>query len=160
MSPRTDRYWAQFLDALPHDTERPRQYYEAFYFGTTKESARLLTPLVLNGVKTATGSLQWVYEAEGRLPPQVGDHSIVMNGDDEPVCIIRDTEIRIIAFNEVDEAFAWDGGEDDRTLESWRWIYRDYIRLECARIGREPTPQTPLACERFQIVHKEPLKLQ
>ena len=156
MSPKIDRYWAQFLDSLP-GTERPGQYYDAFSFGATKESAALIAPLVLNGIKTATGSLQWVYEAEGRMPPGVGDHSIVTDGNGEPVCIILDTEVRIIPFDEVDEAFAWDGGEEDRTLESWRQIYREYIDLECARIGREPTPKTPLVCERFRVIYKEPL---
>ncbi len=158
MAQKADRYWAQFLSSLPDGSERPRQYYEAFYFGSTKESARLITPLVLNGIKTATGSLQWVYEAEGRTPPKAGDYSIVTDGDHEPVCIIRDTEVRILPFDEVDEAFAWDGGEEDRTLESWRQIYSDYIRLECARIGRELTPKTPLVCERFKVEYKEPLE--
>ena len=118
----------------------------------------LITPLVFTGVKTATGSLQWVYEADGRMPPKAGDYSIVTDGNGEPVCIILDTEVRIIPFDEVDESFAWDGGEEDRTLESWRQIYREYISLECARIGREPTPQTPLVCERFRVVYKEPLE--
>jgi uncharacterized protein YhfF len=131
-----------------------------FSFGTSKESARLITPLVLSGVKTATGSLQWLYEAEGRTPPKIGDLSIVKDSHDEPVCIIQDTEVRIIPFDEVDETFAWDGGEEDRTLESWRQIYRDYIGLECARIGRKPTPKTPLVCERFRVVYKEPLKTE
>ena len=158
MSEETDLYWAQFLASLPEDSDRPRQYYEAFCFGTTKKSAKLITPLVLSGIKTATGSLQWVYEAQGRTPPKAGDYSIVTDGDGQPVCIILDTEIRIIPFDEVDEAFAWDGGEEDRTLKSWRKIYWDYIRLECARIDRKPARKTPLVRERFRVVYKEQLK--
>jgi uncharacterized protein YhfF len=158
MSQSTDRYWAQFLRSLPDNSERPPQYYDAFYFGTSRESAALILPLVLSGVKTATGSLEWVYEAEGRTPPKAGDHSIVTDGNGEPVCIIQDMEVRIVPFDEVDEAFAWDGGEEDRTLESWRKIYRDYIELECARIGREPMPKTPLVCERFRVVYKDRLQ--
>ena len=153
----TDRYWAQFLESLPAHA-RPAHYYEAFSFGTTKESARSIAALVLNGIKTATGSLQWVYEAEGRPPPRQGDHSIVTDGEGHPLCVIADMEVTIIPYDEVGNSFAWDGGEEDRSLESWRQIYWDYIVSECARIRREPTRKTPLICERFRVVYQEPLK--
>jgi len=152
------RYWTQFLESLPENAEQPVHYYDSFYFGSSKESAALITPLVLGGIKTATGSVQWVYEAEGRRPPMSGDYSIVTDGEGEPVCIIRDVEVEIIPYDEVSSAFAWEGGEEDRTLESWRRIYWDYIVSECARIKRQPTSKTPLVCERFCVVYNEPLK--
>jgi uncharacterized protein YhfF len=153
-----DRYWAQFLATFPDDSERPRAYYESFYFGSTPESAKSIAVLVLNGVKTATGSLQRVYETEGKRQPAGGDYSIVTDAEGEPLCIIQDTEIRIIPYDEVDADFAWDGGEMDRTLESWREIYWDYIQSECARINRQPTLKMPLVCERFRVVYREPLR--
>jgi uncharacterized protein YhfF len=158
MPPKIDRYWTQFLASLPNPSERPQQYYDAFYFGTSKESAKLIAALVVDGVKTATGSLQWVYEAEGKPIPNPGDYSIVTNGEGEPICIIQASEVNIIPFDEVDAALAWAGGEEDRTLESWRRIYWDYIVSECNRIHREATSKTPLVCERFRVVYKEPLK--
>ncbi len=154
---KADRYWEQFLASLPAGAERPAAYYEAFSFGSSSESTRTITPLVLDGIKTATGSLLWVYEAEGRRPPMVGDYSIVTDGE-EPVAVILDAEVRILPYDEVDAAFAWDGGEEDRSLESWREMYWEYILLECGRISREPTLKTPLVCERFRVVYKEPLK--
>jgi uncharacterized protein YhfF len=154
-----DRYWAQFLRSQPALSEKPTTYYEEFSFGSTKESARELAALVLDGVKTATGSLQWVYEAEGRRAPRAGDYSIVTDGEGNPVCVILDTEVTIVPYDEVDAAFARDGGEEDRTLESWRGIYWEFIVTECARIGREPSPKAPLVCERFLVVYKEPLQL-
>ena len=153
-----DRYWAQFLASLPNTPVRPRRYHDAFSFGTSKESAKLIAALVLDGTKTATGSLLWVYEAEGKPIPKPGDYSIVTIGEGEPVCIIRDTEITVVPYDEVDEAFARDGGEEDRTLASWRKIYWDYILVECARIHRKPASNTPLVCERFRVVYREPLK--
>ncbi|MFN8414438.1 MAG: ASCH domain-containing protein [Anaerolineales bacterium] len=159
MSQKADRYWTQFVGSLP-STSVPQQYYEAFSFGTSKESANLIASLVIRGVKTATGSLQWVYESEGKSIPTPGDYSIVTDGEGEPVCIIQDIEVNIIPFNEVDEAFAWDGGEEDRTLDSWRRIYWEYIVSECHRIQRNPTPKTPLVCERFRVVYKEPLRFE
>ncbi len=158
MSEKTHRYWSQFLGSLSPASERPPHYYESFCFGTTPQSAREIAALVLDGIKTATGSLLWVYEAEGKRPPAEGDYSIVTDAEGEPLCIIQDTEIRIIPYDEVDAAFAWDGGEMDRSLESWRQIYWDYILAECARINRQPTLKTPLVCERFRVVYKEALK--
>jgi len=160
MTQAAEQYWAQFLNSLPGTPARPTSYYEAFSFGSSKESAWELAALVLRGVKTATGSLQWTYEAEGRRAPEAGDYNVVTDGDGTPVCIILDLDVKIIPFDEVDETFAWDGGEEDRTLESWRRIYWEYILLECGRIGRDPGPKTPLVCERFRVVYREPLQTE
>jgi len=157
MLSHTDRYWRQFLDSLP-ESERPYAYYEAFQFGLSKESARQISPLVLQGIKTATGSLLWVYKAEGKLIPNAVDYSIVTYGDDDPVCIIQTWEIRFIPYDEVDEQFAYHGGEEDRSLESWRRMYWDFIVAECARIRREQSEKVPLVCERFRVVYSERLK--
>ena len=153
-----DRYWSQFLRSSPSEAEPPGGYYEAFHFGTTKQDAAKIAALVLQGVKTSTGSLKWVYEAEGRVLPEPGDYSIVLDGTDVPVCVIETTEIRFLPLDEVDEQFAYEGGEGDRTLASWREGYWSYIVSECARIHREPTKQAPLVCERFRVVYREAME--
>jgi uncharacterized protein YhfF len=53
-----------------------------------------------------------------------------------------------------------DGGEEDRSLESWREIYWEYIERECQRIGVEPNTHAPLVMERFRVVYAEPLRLE
>jgi uncharacterized protein YhfF len=155
---RADRYWSQFVQSLPPEAERPGGYTDAFHFGTTKEEATAIAALVLQGIKTAGGSVKWVYEAEGSDLPELGDLNVVLDSDDWPVCIIETTEVRVLPFDEVDAQFAWDGGEWDRTLASWRAYYRSYIASECARIKREPTDKTPLVCERFRVVYRKPLE--
>ena len=165
---RVDRYWQQFLESLPPDGRLPT-YYEAYYFGS-KQYAEEISALVKEGTKTASGTLKWVYDVDPgaftagatdtptKPPPKPGYLSIVTNGSDEPVCIIETTEVRTVPFDEVDEQFAHDGGEGDKTLRSWREMYWSYIVAECARINREPTQVTPLVCERFRVVYKDPLK--
>ena len=69
------------------------------------------------GVKVATASLLWEYDADGEAIPKVGQLSIVTDGDGEPVYIIKSTEVEIRQFNQVDADFAYDEGEGDRTLE-------------------------------------------
>ncbi len=155
---KIDQYWQQFARSFPDETRRPTTYYDAFSFGTTKEDATELATLVIDGIKTATVSLKWVYDKEGEPLPKRGEFSIVTDGNEQPVCVIETTEVRVLPFDAVDEQFAWEEGEEDRTLESWRRMHWSYIVWECARIKRKPSPTTPLVCERFRVAYKEQLR--
>jgi uncharacterized protein YhfF len=154
---RIDRYWAQYLASLPDGAVRPERFVEAFFFGTEPNRAHEITPLVLEGTKTATGSLLWAIEADGKHVARPGDHWIVIDGPDLPRCIIETVDVKIIPFDEVGEAYARWGGEGERTLESWREMYWRYIESECERIGRAPEPSAPIVMERFRVVYAEPL---
>jgi uncharacterized protein YhfF len=61
--------------------------------------------------------------------------------------VLRSTELRIATFDDVDEAFADDEGEDDRTLESWRDGHRRYFTAEGSF-----APDMDLYCERFRLI--------
>jgi uncharacterized protein YhfF len=154
-----EQYWDQFRKSraiLRHDI--PERYDAAFYFGSSPESAFEIAELVLAGVKTATGSLVWRYQHEGRRLPQVGDLNIVTDGRRSPLCITQTIEVRILPYDQVDAQFAYDGGEGDRSLASWRKIYWDFILRECEIFGKEPVEDVPLVCERFRVIYKEPLR--
>ena len=71
MSSSVDRYGYQYLDSLPTHAARPTRYADSFYFGIRPEDAEKISPLVLNGTKTATGSLKWTNEAENKPLPLV-----------------------------------------------------------------------------------------
>jgi uncharacterized protein YhfF len=103
-------------------------------------------------VKTATCSLVWVYEAEQERLPQVGDLSIITTWDGEPLCVIETTQTEVKAFDQVDEQFAYDEGEGDRSLAYWRRVHEEFFAEECAAIGRQPSHAMPLLCERFRLV--------
>jgi uncharacterized protein YhfF len=76
--------------------------------------------LVRDGPKRATTSRADDYEAGGEAIPIPGAHSVILDGAGAPLCIIRTTAVEIRPYGEVDEAFAWDEGEGDRTLADWR----------------------------------------
>ena len=156
MSSNVDRYWSQYVESLPATAVRPVGYADSYYFGMNPDDARKISELVLNGTKTATGDLQWVYEAEGRPIPKPGDLCVVTNGHDDPVCIIETLEVQVIPYDEVGEDFAYEGGEGDRSLADWRRIYWDFIVSECAQIGRPPSKKAPLVMERFCVVYSHP----
>ncbi|WP_306350237.1 ASCH domain-containing protein [Flavobacterium sp. '19STA2R22 D10 B1'] len=131
--------------------------YEAFHFGS-KEDASEIVNLVKSGIKTTTCSLQWTYEFDNKSLPKPGDQSIVLDGNEQPVCIIETLTVEISTLEQVDQQFAYDGGEGDRSLSEWRKIYKEYISEECLRIGKEPMIGTPLVCERFQVIYLEPIE--
>lgn len=158
MTSKVERYWAQYLDSLPDGAKRPSAYPDTAAFGFTWDDAKEIAPLVRNGTKTASGTLVWSNEADGKPAPKPGDHWIVIAGPDEPVCVIETTEVRVIPYDEVPEEYAREGGEGDRTLSDWRRTYWELIVSECKRIGREPDPKAPLAMERFRVIYSEPLR--
>ncbi len=158
MKDDADRYWAQYIESLSDGSEPPDGYVEAFSFGFSPADASEIAELMLNGTKTATGSVLWSYEYDKTPVPRVGDYWVVQDGRGVPVCVIRTTDVSIIPFDEVPECYAWEGGEGDRTLESWRSIYWGYIVSECGRIGREPSTKAPLIMERFAVVYNETLR--
>ena len=65
MPSNVDRYWNQYIESLPVDADRPSAYVDSYYFGVVPEDALEISPLVLDGRKTASGGLKWVYEDDG-----------------------------------------------------------------------------------------------
>ncbi|MDH4136786.1 MAG: ASCH domain-containing protein [Anaerolineae bacterium] len=151
MKTSVEAFWQAYLASLPEGVE-PSSSYEAWSFCDNEEAANELGDLVKAGIKTATCSLVWEYEAEHEELPQVGDISLITNWDGDPLCIIETIEVQVKAFNEVEKEFAYDEGEGDRSLVYWRKVHWDVFSKECFVIGREPTETMPLVCERFRVV--------
>ncbi len=143
--------WSAFLRSRP-DLPSDLTYYEAFSFGSQSELATELAHLVLAGIKTATSEAMQVYEDSGQRPPRVGDFSIVLDGSGAPVFVTETLEMRIIPFDEVDAAFAYDYGEGDRTLEWWRDAMWEYYEQQALASGHSASKDLPLMCERLRVV--------
>ena len=120
---------------------------ETFSFGDTPDLNAELLDLVITGQKTATcGALRDFQDGQEALPV-VGRRDIVLGPDGAPAAVIETRQVQIRKFTEVDDAFARDEGEGDRTLESWRRMHRAYF----ARNGGFD-PEMQLVCERFVLV--------
>ena len=145
------KFWQDFC-AVNADVNADEPY-QVWYFGNTSEMAKELVTLVLEGVKTATASLFWEYENQPEDEPIVGGYSIVTDYEGVPQCVLRTTELRILAFNEVDEKFAFDEGEGDQSLDYWRAVHWDYFSRRCAEIHREPSRTMPVNCERLELLY-------
>lgn len=122
------------------------------FFGDSVELADELLALVTHGPKRATASLVAEFAEEGEPLPRIGSHWIACDGRGAPVVVIRSTELRIGTFDSGDAAFAYDEGEDDRSLESWRYEHRRYWERTRAAAGSEFTPEHEVVFERFSVV--------
>ena len=144
-------FWQSFLSSLPQGVALPADY-QVWCFGNKKEMADELGLLAREGIKTATCSLLWEHELGGEKIPEVGQINLVTDWEGHPLCILETTDVAIRGFNEMDERFAYDEGEGDRSLTFWREAHWRYFSQICASIGRQPSPSMPLLCERFRLL--------
>lgn len=149
-----EAFWRDFLTSQP-DQERSSPP-EAWGFGDNPQMADELGRLVMAGIKTATCSALWEVEAEGSPLPQVGDLSIILDGDGQPLCVVETVEVAIRAYDAVDAAFAYAEGEGDRSLDYWREAHRRFFARILPAIGLQFDEAMPLVCERFRVVYRPP----
>ena len=150
MNERIQQFWQAYLATLPEGS-RPETY-RAESWGDNPKLADQLAALIVAGTKTATCSALWEWEAEGEPLPTVGLKTILLNGAGEPLAVVETTEVFILAYQDVDAQFAHDEGEGDLSLEYWREGHWRFFTRTLAKIGKEPTLDMPLVCERFRVM--------
>lgn len=138
--------------ALPLDRPGPDA---VEHFGDSPELADELLGLVLHGPKRATAGSLAAFEHEGAPLPAVGDHWVAADGAGRPRAVLRTAEVRVGPLSSVDDAFAWDEGEGDRTRATWLADHEAYFRRELAALGQSFDPDMPTVFERFDVVYTE-----
>lgn len=149
-----EAYWQTFLSTLPKNSPYHAKTYVAEGWGDSSQLADELGALIVQGIKTATCSALWEWEAEGNPIPKTGYLTIALNGRGEPLCIVETIEISIRKYNEVDSEFAREEGEGDLSLKYWRQAHRNYFSRVLRKIGKEFSEEMPLVCERFRVIYK------
>lgn len=139
--------WASYVDAsgetgVPDDT---------FCFGASREQADRLAGLIVHGPKRATVGMLADYAADD-VAPFVGGRSVFTYGDGSAAGVLLTTEVTVAPFSSVDERFAWDEGEGDRSLASWREGHERYFRRRCEVLGLEFSEDVELYFERFELL--------
>ena len=123
--------------------------YDAWAFGSDADG---LAELVSKGIKTATCSAYDFYELEGEELPKVGEYGVILDSQDEAVCIIKTTKVYVTAYDKVTEEHAFKEGEGDRSLEYWRKVHKEFFTEELKEIGQEFDEKMKLVCEEFEVV--------
>ncbi|WP_025784642.1 ASCH domain-containing protein [Sporosarcina sp. D27] len=126
---------------------------EAWMFGDgSKEMGDELGSLVVSGMKTGTCAAHCIYELEGEEIPKEGQYDIVLDGDNNPLAIIKYTKIDFVKMNEVTRDFARSEGEGDLSYDYW---YREHVKFftwELSQHGLTFTPELLLVCQTFKVV--------
>ena len=126
--------------------------YEAWAFGV---EADLLAHLVAIGEKTATASAYPLYELENEPLPKTGVYSVVLDSNDNAVCIIQTQKVTVVPFNEVTAEHAYKEGEGDKSLDFWREVHEKFFTECLNEIGQKFTPGMKVVCEEFMVVYKQ-----
>lgn len=109
-------------------------------FGSSGMEERLAA-LILAGRKRAT-----VWNAKVGNPTRSGLQWVVTVGE-RPAAVIETVHVEVRRFGEIDEAFAFEEGEGDRSLAFWRVVHEAYFRKE-----GEFATDMELWCERFRLI--------
>lgn len=123
--------------------------HEAWAFGCEPD---LLAKLVLHGQKTATTSSYPLYALENEPLPQVGEYNIILDGNDEAICITKTTKVYRTLFKDVSARHAYLEGEGDRSLAYWRKVHQAFFTAELAEVKLDFTPELEVVCEEFEVV--------
>ena len=142
MNEEAQVYWEEFWQGR----EKPTTV-DAWMFGASPDE---LAQLVIDEKKTATCSGHIFYELENEPLPKVDEYSIILNGQEEPVAIIKLVEVTLVPMNEVSEEFAVAEGEGP--YEYWKSAHKEFFTSELQEFGLEFSEDMLLVCERFKLM--------
>jgi uncharacterized protein YhfF len=124
-------------------------------FGDSPELADELLALVIDGPKRATAGALADYAVNLAELPRAGMSWIALDGSGRPRAVLMTTDVRIGPLSSVDDQFAWDEGEGDRTRADWLESHTRYFQRYLPTIGIEFTPDMETVFERFDVLYKE-----
>lgn len=143
--------WSVFTDENP--TFKNKRY-DAWCFGGGIVSANELAKLVYDKTKTATTSAFELYEIENSPLPQIGGLNIILDTNDNAICITETTKVYVCRYNEVSEEHAFMEGEGDRSLEYWKRVHKDFFTIAMNEIDKLFDEEMLVVCEEFKVIHR------
>jgi len=108
-----------------------------------------LAQSIIDGKKTATCPAHLFYELENEPLPEVGDYTIVLSSKDEPLAIIRNTDIQLIPMNEVSLEFAI---AEAGSYEYWWESHVKFFTAELAEYGKKFSEEMLLVWIWFEVI--------
>ncbi|CXH12191.1 acetyltransferase [Streptococcus pneumoniae] len=123
---------------------------DAWAFGVEPD---LLADLVFKGEKTATASAYDLYVLEDEPLPQVGTFDVILDSQNQAVCIVEITKVSVKPFNRVSDDHAYKEGEGNKTLVYWRQVHEDFFRDCLGEAGLTFTPESKVVLEEFRKVY-------
>ena len=123
---------------------------DAWAFGVEPD---LLAELVFKGEKTATASAYDLYALEDEPLPQEGTFDVILDSQDQAVCIVEVTKVSVQPFKQVSADHAYKEGEGDKSLAYWRQVHEEYFTEWLEEAGLTFTPDSKVVLEEFRKVY-------
>nr|WP_314688259.1 ASCH domain-containing protein [uncultured Pantoea sp.] len=95
-------------------------------FGDSPALADTLAALIVQGKKTATCGSLAAFEQDADAPAP-GRYCIVLDGQNQPTCVIRIVGLTLMRFCDVTSDFARKEGEGDLSLAYWRQEHQRFF---------------------------------
>ncbi|CTP79776.1 conserved hypothetical protein [Streptococcus pneumoniae] len=123
---------------------------DAWAFGVEPD---LLADLVFKGEKTATASAYDLYVLEDEPLPQVGTFDVILDSQNQSVCIVEITKVSVELFNQVSAQHAFKEGEGDKSLAYWHQVHEDFFTDCLGEVGLTFTSESKVVLEEFRKVY-------
>lgn len=123
---------------------------DAWAFGVEPD---LLAELVFKGEKTATASAYDLYAVDNDPLPLEGTFDVVLDSQDQAVCIIEITKVSVQPFHQVSADHAYKEGEGDKSLAYWRQVHEEVFTEWMSEVGLTFTPDSKVVLEEFHKVY-------
>ena len=123
---------------------------DAWAFGV---DADLLADLVLRGEKTATASAYDLYALEDEPLPQEGAFDVILDSQNQAVCIVEITKVSVQPFHQVSADHAFKEGEGDKSLAYWQQVHEAFFTECLAEAGLEFSQEMGVVLEEFRKVY-------
>ncbi|WP_367988899.1 ASCH domain-containing protein [Vibrio sp. NTOU-M3] len=153
MNHKQQAYLDKYLSLLPKQERSAVPQVIAEYFCADEYNANECARLINEGIKRASCSLKQGYTIENEPFPEVGRLTVVLNWQQEPICIVKLVDVSICPFNQVSREFAEAEGEGDGTYEWWREAHIKFFTQYAAEIGGQFDETSDLVLERFEKVY-------
>ena len=112
-----------------------------------------MADLVLKGEKTATASAYDLYAVDNDPLPQEGIFDVVLDSQDQAVCIVEVTKVSVQPFHQVSADHTYKEGEGDKSLAYWRQVHEEVFTEWMSEAGLTFTPDSKVVLEEFRKVY-------
>jgi uncharacterized protein YhfF len=150
-SPAVAAFWRSACDATA-ELDRNADY-AIWSFGDSQELSDHVLAEMLAGRNRATASLRWDYDADPSRLPKTGDAGVITDWSGTPRLVVVTRRVDILPYKDVDADFARAEGYLKDPLNAWREVHWAYFSRRCAELGRRPSLDMPVICERFEAVY-------
>ena len=79
---------------------------------------------------------------------------VTIYGSFAAACIIRDTKVSVVPFNQVSADHAFKEGEDNRSLKKWREVHRRAFTPDYKAVGLDFDEKGDCVLEEFEVVYR------